>query len=814
MKAASVTARAPLVDPDLRIRYETFSSMLGKNGTALKLLADLEADLNHVEPTDDRLLVTIDRLVRECMLMAQELNLLTGDRHRCLYDVITRIDARIRLAFASGTEAKAFPLSIRLREATPAVRSLVGGKAAGLIDLERRFADLIPDGFVITSAAYSLFVEENGLLEKIRILLEGMDSITHPDLFGSRTEAIRSLIARSPVPERIREDMDTLASVIDAGPAGWAVRSSARSEDGTFSFAGQFDSLLNVKTCDLVQAYRSVLAGRFTDRAVRYRIHCGFCEVETPMAVLFVPMIEPVAAGVTYTRNPRLPGADEMLVSAVPGLADGLVKGNTSGDEYTLGRHQDPDVLRGPSSGCMDDAMLRLVGNTALAASEFLGRELDIEWALDRGGRLWLLQARELRMEPVTPPGHGGSRQAQPIIERGVTVSPGRAEGRVELVDSVSCFTLSHEAPVMVTDLARVELSPCLPRIAALLVRDGSPVGHLATLVRELSVPAIFQVGPGVGLLEPDDNVSVNASLRRVYRGTRWPGIRARVLERVAAGKRSGAPHGHLHDLVLALNLIDPYASSFKAKSCSSLHDVVRFVHEMSIRAMFALGDSRNRFWRRGARKLVSSVPVRLNVIALDGSISTSGTRTAVSEVDSVPFKALFRGMTDPRVTWSERRFDHLDYLPSDFVEQVMGGTRGPRRRGSANYAMVTHDYMNLNARLVFHYLMVDALVRPGKDGNHVHFRARGGGGSDLNRERRARFMELVLRNMGFVVDRRLDLVTAWFRGAPLAESENALVRIGMLMACARQLDMLMTSDSFVPVFVDRFLAGDFSAFS
>ena len=78
----------------------------------------------------------------------------------------------------------------------------------------------------------------------------------------------------------------------------------AMSEDSRFSFAGQFDSRLMVQPEDLDDAYRFVVASRFNDRAVLYRLNCGFREVDTPMAVLFMPMIDPVAAGVIYTTDP------------------------------------------------------------------------------------------------------------------------------------------------------------------------------------------------------------------------------------------------------------------------------------------------------------------------------------------------------------------------------------------------------------------------------------------------------------------------------------------------------------------------------
>jgi pyruvate,water dikinase len=108
---------------------------------------------------------------------------------------------------------------------------------------------------------------------------------------------------------------------------------------------------------------------------------------------------------------------------------------------------------------------------------------------------------------------------------------------------------------------------------------------------------------------------------------------------------------------------------------------------------------------------------------------------------------------------------------------------------------------------------MLDAIVSPSKESNHVHFRFRGGGGDEAQRIRRATFLETVLRHHHFGVDRRGDLVTAWLRSYPRADSERALEMLGRLMACSRQLDMFLVSDDMIEAFIRRFLSEDYSAF-
>jgi excisionase family DNA binding protein len=89
----------------------------------------------------------------------------------------------------------------------------------------------------------------------------------------------------------------------------------------------------------------------------------------------------------------------------------------------------------------------------------------------------------------------------------------------------------------------------------------------------------------------------------------------------------------------------------------------------------------------------------------------------------------------------------------------------------------------------------------------------RSGGASDGNKERRAKFIELVLRQAGFGVDRSRDLVTAWFRRYPQEDSKKALECLGRLMVCARQLDAILNNDKAIAEYADAFLKKEFNRF-
>ena len=824
------------MDYDFRFKYETLRSLLNKNGQALQIMSDLEADLNHMRYYDKRIKGPIQRLITRALLMAQELNLLTGNSHTDLYQVLFRIGERTDNIFSSpradssipGPSDKASsstrcPFVLPLTPQTELTSDLVGGKAMGIWQLSRKFEELAPPGFIVTTAAYNKILEDNNLQDRIRLLLDDMDVIEDQALFQSRTETIRRLIRSATVDSEI---VSALSRQVDSfeknfNTRSWAVRSSAVCEDGLHSFAGQFDSELQIQRENLVTAYLNVLASRFTDRAVGYRAFHHFSEVDTPMAVLFMPMVDAAAAGVLHTRDTKSPQADTMVISSVPGLADRMVKGEEQADTWTVVKRENPKIIeaavRTKTSGVYITPLQILdIARIAQKATVEFGHELDIEWAMDKDGKIRFLQARPLNLtlgqdsSSVRPP---ITQDSPPVLEAGITISPGRAEGPLVFLTSGDNWGEIPEGAIVLVEHSLLELGTILPKIAALLVMEGSPVDHLSTLVREFSVPCIFGIGASAHLLLNKEIVSVNATRRRVYNGVRWPGIRERVMARISAGNRHQKKSGPLYDLVLALNLLDPDASSFKASSCRSIHDTLRFMHEMSVRSLFGFGDSETRGWHTKSSSLLTDLPLKFRIIDLDNSTPEGVKKIPPMEVQSIPFQALWQGISDERLFWPDRWEQQMRGMPSDFKETVLGGNRGPRRNWSKNYAMVAGDYLNLNARFDYHYAMVDAMVGPGAENNHVHFRFRGGGGGDENRIRRARFLERVLRQLGFGVDRSGDLVTAWLRRYSRIDSEEALKSLGRLMVCARQLDAVFNSDRAIEIYADAFMNKEYTRF-
>ena len=123
----------------------------------------------------------------------------------------------------------------------------------------------------------------------------------------------------------------------------FAVRSSATAEDlAGASFAGQYETVLDVRLEELPQAVQQVVDSAASARVAAYRqAHPQPAPANRSgsgggMAVLVQVMVPADAAGVAFTANPLTGDRDEVVISAVRGLGERLVGGQATGDQWIV----------------------------------------------------------------------------------------------------------------------------------------------------------------------------------------------------------------------------------------------------------------------------------------------------------------------------------------------------------------------------------------------------------------------------------------------------------------------------------------------
>jgi hypothetical protein len=191
-----------------------------------------------------------------------------------------------------------------------------------------------------------------------------------------------------------RQALATRLSALRRGDpaARFAVRSSALHEDSAqSSYAGEFETVLNVKTDDeLLAAVDKVTASAHSERVQAYRQQLGLGS-DHAMAVVIQRMVQTDFAGVLFTADPISGSHTHMAGNFVRGLGEQLVSGEANAQDFKIrrptGKYNGPKEIK---------RYARRLFYLAAQLEKDAGCALDIEWAACNG-EIYLLQSR-----PVT----------------------------------------------------------------------------------------------------------------------------------------------------------------------------------------------------------------------------------------------------------------------------------------------------------------------------------------------------------------------------------------------------------------------------
>jgi pyruvate,water dikinase len=825
---------AATAEQRIRQRYAGFRELLELNTECLELLSGLQEDLREVPPLRDALGGRIAVIFDKAEKIVGALGKLSGDRYSSLFGVLHAQRHDVETYIAACQELATPKLSTWISEVDAEFAVEVGGKAAALGEIKSKLNLPVPDGYVLTTEAYRQFCGIP-LWMAIRDAMRDAD-LNDLDALRAMSAKLKDMVLACPVPRNVEIAITERARKLSTHGLGLAVRSSAVGEGGEHTFAGQFMSLINVPREQLLDAYKRVVAGRFSERALFYRLSTGLSEVESPLAVLFLPVIRARAAGILYTRDPKDPKEEVLWVTATRGLALDIASGHMPADLFIVSRRRPHRVLEQnivqkeeqivPAVGgqlvrkalpagegeapSLDAEQLKLLAEWGVQIEKHFGTPQDVEWAIDESGNCWVLQARPLVLAGATSSWTWSRPRSEPIIAGGRTVYPGRASGTAYLAEDAHALGHVPEGSVLFVRRVSPEIIEVFPRITGVVSEWGNVAGHVATLLREFKVPSVFQMTGAFERLKTGDPVSLDAGPARIYAGNLWPPRRDEVVieERYRDGRSDP-----INQRLLTLHLLDPSSFNFRPGGCKSTHDVIRFCHEKAIEAMFTINERESERGPHLCKRLMTPVPVNLRVLDLGGGLKMDDPNSpdvTPAQIVSRPFQALWRGVTHPAVTWTREMPASFSDLASVMAGSLSSHNSAVRALGEKSYVLVADEYMNINSRLAYHFSLVDACVSDIPSRNYISFRFAGGGATRWRRNLRACFIDACLTHNGYLVDRRGDLLNAWFKKQPAVETEDRLDILGRLMACSSQLDMYMTSHDVMRWYVQQFLEGNY----
>ncbi len=820
---------------DLAAKYAHFQALLAANNQALSLMADMEEKLSGDYLFDLQYIrATVAELCQVTGKLVEALNGLGGNRYPALDEALDRIGAEVVEVLNRRREIPAAPLVLDF-DALDAGRSeMVGGKNANLGEVKNLVGLPVPAGFAISTHAYKVFLDHNNLAARLTALL-GDWRLEDLDSLARVSEDLKQMILAARVPPELEAAItaayERLAAREGRRPMV-AMRSSAVGEDLPLTFAGQYATYLNVPPESLINRYKSIVASLFTPRALFYYKNKGFKEEEMAMGVVVMLMVAARASGVLFTRPPDAPDQEAVFINAVWGLGRYAVGGVINPDHYLVA-HQPPgqvlaqtippkevmlvcrlqggeeEVAVPPAwvnAPCLDQAQMAQLAQWATILEAHFGKPQDVEWALGDDGQLWLLQSRPLQFPArKAAEKHIRTLKDYPVLlDQGTVACRGVGAGPVVLVRRDEDLKQFPAGGVLVARHTSPKYVTVMSQAAAILTDAGSPTGHMALLAREFQVPTIINTGNATQILAAGQVVTVDANYNNVYAG-----LIPELLEPRPKNDLADSPVFQTLQAVLQkivpLNLINPQdTDAFRPENCRTLHDIVRYGHEFSMREMFRLTENEIDTAAEVV-ELDSELPLKIRILDLGGGLKrVRGRRIKPAQVLSLPFQAFWKGITAMR--WPQAKPAGVKSLSSIFVKGDKEVAQGAGPWRDQSYAVLSKNYLNFSIRLGYHLSTVEAYVSDQVNDNYLTFDFRGGGSTPERRERRARLIEAIIDRFDLSHRRKGDLIEARLAKYPPEQMAQRLVLLGKLTHYTKQLDMALFSDSIVDWYIKDFV--------
>jgi pyruvate,water dikinase len=466
---------------------------------------------------------------------------------------------------------------------------------------------------------------------------------------------------------------------------------------------------------------------------------------------------------------------------------------------------------------CLSPEQVRALAEYTLRLERHFKCPQDVEWAIDREGRLLILQSRPLRLDTLQ---EAGSEQVMPslsgyslLVENGAVAYPGIGFGPAFHVRSEDDLLHFPTGAVLVAKQASPKFVIAMQKAQAIVTDSGSVTGHMASLSREFAVPSVLDAKEATAKIPDGTLITVDAYSGRVYLG-KVPELLS--LQKPRESHMQGTPvHDTLKKIaewIVPLHLVDPKAPSFAPSSCKTLHDIMRFVHELSYSEMFKISDIVSA-QAGAALKVDAPIPLDLFVIDLGEGLSPlpeDARKVGVEQVASIPFRAVLKGMMHEELRTQAPRPIEFKGLLSVMSEQMFSNPQSAERFGDRSYALVSDRYMNFSSRVGYHYSVLDAYCGEAVSKNYITFSFKGGAADDLRRNRRARAISRVLEKLDFIVEVKGDMVSGRFQKFNQSATEEKLEMVGRLLQFTRQMDMLMANESSVEFVAKCFLEGNY----
>ena len=259
-----------------------------------------------------------------------------------------------------------------------------GGKANSLLYLASNNI-LVPKFFIISKDDYIQFLTDNNIYKKIE------------ELFTKKKyKKIKDIIMKqdinSGLANKLALELPELNSHL------YAIRSSASNEDGKDkSFAGQYDTFLNIKEEDIFLNIKKCFCSLYNDNVISYSDDFDIYGIN----VIIQVMIDSDYSGVAFTVDPSSESDNYILIEMTEGLGEKLVSGKVIPNKFFVRKETGMiDLKIGELS--LDEVIFNRLILEIEKTEKIYKCPMDIEYAI-KDRKIYILQARPITARTILP---------------------------------------------------------------------------------------------------------------------------------------------------------------------------------------------------------------------------------------------------------------------------------------------------------------------------------------------------------------------------------------------------------------------------